>query len=133
MNNFTALLGSNHRPDMEQRDYILHATEAEKVIVHEAALLNDQASSIEPHYDKDHVEGRRQLKENKTKQFLEYKAKYAPQLADIVAAMFEGQPAANSNNWKLNWNTLCGGTNYQHPHTDTGRVGSVRGYFINIL
>jgi hypothetical protein len=124
VNNFTALLGSDHRPDMEQRDYILHATEAEKVIVHEAALLNDQASSIEPHYDKDHVEGRRQLKENKTKQFLEYKAKYAPQLADIVAAMFEGKPAANSNNWKLNWNTLCGGTNYQHAHTDTGRVGS---------
>ena len=66
MNNFTDLLGSDYRPDMEQRDYILHAAEADKVVVHEAAYLNDQASSINPHYDKDHVEGRRQLKETKT-------------------------------------------------------------------
>jgi hypothetical protein len=37
--------------------------------------------------------------------------------------MFEGD-AGNSANWKLNWNTLVGGINYQHPHTDTGRTGT---------
>ena len=30
VNNFTSLLGRNHRPDMEQRDYIRHAAEADK-------------------------------------------------------------------------------------------------------
>ncbi len=49
---------------------------------------------------------------------------FTPQQADILAGMFEGGAAGNSANWKLNWNTLIGGTNYQHPHTDTGRVGT---------
>jgi hypothetical protein len=124
VNNFTALLGSNHRPDMEQRDYIRHAAEADKQIVFEAVYLDDQSSSVKPHYDKDNVDARRQLKDSSKKVYLDYKAKYAPQQADIIAGMFEGGIAGNSANWKLNWNTLIGGTNYQHPHTDTGRVGT---------
>ena len=90
VNNFTALLGSNHRPDMEQRDYIRNAAEADKQIVFEAVYLDDQSSSVKPHYDKYHVDARRQLKDSSKKVYLDYKAKYAPQQADIIAGMFEG-------------------------------------------
>jgi hypothetical protein len=124
VNNFTSLMGRNHRPDMEQRDYIRHAAEADKQVVFEAVYLDDHSTSVKPHYDKDHVDARRQLKDNTKKVYMDYKAKYAPQQADIIAGMFEGGGAGNSANWKLNWNTLIGGTNYQHPHTDTGRVGT---------
>ena len=86
--------------------------------------MDDQSTSVKSHYDKDHVAARRQLKDNTKKVYMDYKAKYAPQQADIIAGMFEGGGAGNSANWKLNWNTLIGGTNYQHPHTDTGRVGT---------
>ena len=69
------------------------------------------------------MDARRQLKDSTKKGYIDYKAKYAGQQADILAGMFEGH-AANSAHWKLNWNTLVGGINYQHPHTDTGRVGT---------
>ncbi len=74
VNNFTALLGSNHRPDMEQRDYIRHAAEADKQIVFEAAYMDDQSSSVKPHYEKDHVDARRQLKDSSKKVYLDYKS-----------------------------------------------------------
>ena len=124
VNNFPALLGSNHRPDMDQRDYIRHAADADKQTVFEAAILDDQSSSVKPHYDKDHVDARRQLKDSSKKVYLDYKAKYAPQLVDIIEGIFGGGIAGYSANWKLNWTTVIGGTNYQHPHTDTARIGS---------
>ncbi len=65
---------------------------------------------MKPHYDKDHVDARRQLKDNTKKVYTDYKAKYATQQADILAGMFGGGAAGNSANWKLNWNTLIGGT-----------------------
>ena len=124
VNNFPALMGSNHRPDMDQRDYIRHAPDAEKQTVFEGAYLDDQSSSVIPHYDKDHVDARRQLKDSSKKVYLDYKAKYAPQLVDIIEGIFGGGIAGYSANWKLNWTTVIGGTNYQHPHSDTARIGS---------
>ena len=67
VNNFPALMGCNHRPDMDQRDYIRHAADADKQTVFEAAILDDQSSSVKPHYDKDHVNARRQLKDSNKK------------------------------------------------------------------
>ena len=87
MNNFTSLLGRSHRPDMEQRDYIRHAAEADKQVVFEAVYLDDQSTSVTSHYDKDHVDARRQLKDNTKKFYMDYKAKYAPQQADIIAGI----------------------------------------------
>jgi hypothetical protein len=54
------------------------------------------------------------------KGFMDYKAKYAGQQADILKGMFHGD-AVNSASWKLNWNTLIGGINYQHPHGHRAR------------
>ena len=123
MNNMKTLFGPNHQPDREQRDYIRHAPESEKQIVFEGVVLDDLSSSVIPHYHKDHVDARRQLKDTNKKAYLDYKAKYAGQQVDIIEAMFDGA-AGMSGNWKLNWNALVGGINYQHPHTDAGRVGS---------
>ncbi len=123
MNNWTTLLSRNNLPDTEQRDYIRNVPEGEKQIVFEGVYLDDQSSSVTPHYHKDHVDARRQLKDSTKKGCMYYKAKYAGQRVDILQGMFHGN-AANSANWKLNWNTLIGGINYQHPHTDTGRVGT---------
>jgi hypothetical protein len=123
MNNMKTLFGPNHQPDREQRDYIRHAPESEKQIVFEGVVLDDLSSSVIPHYHKDHVDARRQLKDTNKKAYVDYKAKYAGQQVDIIEAMFDGA-AGMSGNWKLNWNALVGGINYQHPHTDAGRVGS---------
>jgi hypothetical protein len=123
VNNWTTLLSPNNLPDTEQREYIRNVPEGEKHIVFEGVYLDDQSSSVTPHYHKDHVDARRQLKDSMKKGFMDYKAKYVGQQADILKGMFQGE-AANSANWKLNWNTLIGGINYQHPHTDTGRVGT---------
>ena len=103
VNNWTTLLSPNNLPYTEQRDYIRNVPEGEKQIVFEGVYLDDQSSSVTPHYHKDHVDARRQLKDSMKKGFMDYKAKYAGQQADILKGMFHGE-AANSANWKLNWN-----------------------------
>ncbi len=87
MNNWTALVTRKNKPDTEQRDYILHAPEGDKEIF-EGVYLDDQSSSVTPHYHKDHVDARRQLKDSTKKGYMDYKAKYAGQQADILEGMF---------------------------------------------
>ena len=97
MNNMKTLFGPNHQPDREQRDYIRHAPESEKQIVFEGVVLDDLSSSVIPHYHKDHVDARRQLKDTNKKAYVDYKAKYAGQQVDIIEAMFDGAAGMSGN------------------------------------
>ena len=127
VNNMNELFDAANQPDKYQRDYIHTVPNAEKNIIFESVELSDESSSVTPHYDKDHVHARRQLKDIRKDSYKEFKSKYAGQQEDIIRGMFEGM-AGITEHWKLNWNVLVGGVNHQHPHTDTAsRASSYEG------
>jgi hypothetical protein len=121
------LFAEANKPDTAQRDYIMSVPQTEKNIIFEGVELSDESSAVTPHFDKDHVAARRQLKDSKKYSYKEFKSKYSGQQEDIIEGMFEGM-AGCSSHWKYNWNVLVGGVNHQHPHTDTAsRAGSYEG------
>ena len=63
VNNMNELFDAANQPDKNQRDYIHTVPNAEKNIVFESVELSDDSSSVTPHFEKDHVHARRQLKD----------------------------------------------------------------------
>ncbi len=50
--------------------------------------------------------------------------KHRPQLSTILEGMFEDEEAGDPENWIMQFNTVVGGVCHQHPHCDSGRVGT---------
>jgi hypothetical protein len=111
VNNMSELFDEGNQPDKYQRDYIHTVPQSEKNIIFESVELSDDSSSVTPHFDKDHVHARRQLKDVKKDSYKEFKSKYAGQLDDVIKGMFEGMAGwsggdvQNSDHPDLGWNT----------------------------
>jgi hypothetical protein len=115
-------------PSKEQADYILKTTRDNKFGIFDNAVWSDTSSSISLEQRFDRLGARMQLKASNhsgkwQKVFLEYTKKYNKQLDCIIKGMFADEAAGNPNNWIMKNNSIVGGTNYQHPHCDSGRAG----------
>jgi hypothetical protein len=97
VNNMSHLFTDANKPDKYQRDDIHTVPQNEKNIIFEGVELSDESSSVTPHFDKDHVHARRQLKDIKKDFYKEYENKYAGQQVDVIEGMFEGMAACTEH------------------------------------
>ena len=131
MNNMASLFDNNSKPTKEQSDYILNTNEDNKNVIFEGAVLHDNSSVISLETKKDKLGGRARFQLKAAghsgtwgKKYLDLCKKHRPQLSTIIEGMFEEEDAGDPENWIMQFNTLVGGVCYQHPHCDSGRVGT---------
>jgi hypothetical protein len=122
------LFTNDCQPSKEQADYILKTNLDNKFGIFDNAVWSDTSSSISLEQKFDRVGARMQLKASNhsgkwQKIFLDYTKKYNKQLDCIIKGMFADEAAGDPNNWIMKNNSIVGGTNYQHPHCDSGRAG----------
>ena len=126
--NMKNLFTADCQPSQEQADYILKTNLDNKYVIFDNAVWSDTSSSISLEQKYDRIGARMQLKAANhsgkwQKTFLDYTKKYNKQLDCIIKGMFVDGEAGNPSNWIMKNNSIVGGTNYQHPHCDSGRAG----------
>jgi hypothetical protein len=126
--NMKNLFTADCQPSQEQADYILKTNLDNKFVIFDNAVWSDTSSSISLEEKTERIGARMQLKAANhsgkwQKVFLDYTKKYNKQLECIIQGMFVDGEAGNPSNWIMKNNSIVGGTNYQHPHCDSGRAG----------
>ncbi len=127
--NMKQLFTADCQPSKEQADYILKTNLDNKFVIFDNAVWSDTSSSISLEQKLlDRIGARMQLKAANhsgkwQNVFLDYTKKYNKQLDCIIKGMFGNDAASDPSNWIMKNNSIVGGTNYQHPHCDSGRAG----------
>ena len=131
MDNMASLFDNNCKPTKEQSDYILNTNDDNKNVIFEGAVLHDNSSVISLETKKDKLGGRARFQLKPAghsgqwgKKYVDLCKKHRPQLSTIIQGMFEDEDEGDPDNWIMQFNSIVGGVCHQHPHCDSGRVGT---------